>query len=576
MKMEVDFSSPMWLDLGDYQESLATALTALRQIGASQRIWGRDGTLWKSTTKAAHQIESRLGWLELPREMPIEVSRISALSLELRASGIEQIVLLGMGGSSLAAEVMRHIFGMAAGHPDLTVLDSTDPAQVRRVAHGLSLSRALFLVASKSGTTAETMALYNYFRAAVRDQVGQSWPEHFIAITDPGTDLEALARESGFRNAYLNPPDVGGRYSALSLFGLVPAALIGIDLDKLLQRARSMAWDCRSTAPVEANPGLVLGAIMGELARHPSRPRDKLVLLTSPDLAPFGAWAEQLIAESTGKEGVGILPVTDESLTPQTMRNSDRLYVYLRLATADNTGHDALINSLTQAGQPTVVLRVNDIYALGAEFFRWEFATAVAGQRLGINPFDQPDVDHAKAQARQALVRYEETQSLPEASPVLLEGALSLYGPGPDAQSISEYLHAFLAQAKPGDYVALMAYIERNEDNNAALQSIRHFVSDRLGLAVTVGFGPRFLHSTGQLHKGGPNSGLFVQITQDDTEDLPIPERNYSFGILKRAQALGDLEALLRAGRRVVRVHVGSDVVVGLRALSTAFRGALG
>jgi len=578
-----------WFGLGSCQQHVDAALSAMGEAEVGRRIWARDGSLWSSDPAQCAEIENRLGWLELPTAMRVDVPRLEALSVEADAAGIGRAVLLGMGGSSLAAETMARMLGVSPHHLPLTVLDSTDPAQVRRVAEDGPLARTLFMVSSKSGTTAEVDALFRYFSGRTVEEMGAAqpdnpvapapgrrrpgdWRQHFVAITDPGTPLEKLARAEGFRAVYLNPSDIGGRFSALSLFGLVPAALIGADLDRLLERARTMAWDCRSTVPVIENPGIRLGAAMGECARHG---RDRLTLLTSPEVAAFGPWVEQLLAESTGKSGVGILPVEGEPLLDPSAYHDDRLFVYLRLSGADNDALDNHCAALAAAGHPVVALPLDDIYDLGAEFYRWEFATAIAGQRLGINPFDQPNVEAAKKRATEALERYARERSLPEEPPVLEDGTLKLYGPPLDADSAPAYLRAFLRQADNHDYAAIMAYIDRNSHYQDLLQGVRRTIGARLAIASTVGFGPRYLHSTGQLHKGGPNTGIFLLITHSDADDLAVPGAGYTFGVLKSAQALGDLAALRDAGRRVVRVHLEGDVATSLGDLDQAVQAAL-
>ncbi len=562
-----------WIYLGRYQEAVNEALAQLEARGASRAIWAREGALWSEDLQQISEIEQRLGWLDLPDDMRIETPRLEALALELQAAKFRRALLLGMGGSSLAPEVLREVFGVAPGMLDVTVLDATDPEQIARVEEQDDLAATAFIAASKSGTTAETRTLMEYFAGQLEPIVGEDWRRHFIVITDPGTPLAALAEEEGLRALYINPPDVGGRYSALSLFGLVPAALNGIDGHRLLQSAREMARRCRSAVPDSQNPAAVLGAILGACALQG---RDKLTLLTSPSLASLGWWVEQLIAESTGKDGKGILPVEGEPPMALECYGEDRLFVYARRRGDANEAVDDLAARLAEAGHPLVVLPLEEPYALGGEIFRWEFATAVAGYLLGINPFDQPNVDAAKELALQALARYEETGQLDGDQPVLQDGPLAVYDDAPKAESVAAYLGRFLKGGRPGDYVALMAYVDRNDANGAALQRIRQMIAEALGLAVTVGFGPRFLHSTGQIHKGGPNSGLFLQITHTGTLDLEIPGRGYSFGVLKSSQAAGDWAALRDRDRRALRVDIKGPVSRGLGALEQALRQALG
>ena len=567
--------SRLWFSLGDSQEAFDEALARVRADDVAARLWAREGALWQKDVVAIAGIENRLGWLALPQFMPIETTRLKALAAEVRAAGLEWVVLLGMGGSSLAPETMRLVFGATEGYCDLVVLDTTDPAQIRRTMQTRPIEDTLFLVASKSGSTAETLNLYHYFAVQAQQIVGEEWARHFVAITDPGSALDELGTKVEFRAVYQNSPDIGGRYSALSLFGLVPAALIGVDLGVLLARARQMSALCGALRSSDDNPGLVLGTIIGALAQSQGRKRDKLTLVASPEVQPFVPWVEQLIAESTGKSGVGVLPVEDEGAAVESL-GADRLYAYLRLDGSDNSETDARIEQLLARGFPVVALGLRDRHDLGAEFFRWEFATAVAGQVLGINPFDQPDVESAKIQARTALVHYEQTRTLSVEEPVVSADGISIYGRAPAADETGEeYLRAFLRQAGQGDYVALVAYIDRSPENEAQLVTLRRALAERLGRAVTVGFGPRFLHSTGQLHKGGPNTGLFVQITYEDSDDLEIPGRSYTFGVLQMAQALGDLEALRKHERRVTRVHLVGDIREELLKLSSLMMTAL-
>ncbi len=551
---------------GAYERAWGQALERLEALDAARRIGERDGSLWSADPKVAKAIENRLGWLDLPMTMGVHLSGLKALQLETWAAGVRRVVLLGMGGSSLAPEVMQEVFGRSPEHATLIVLDTTDPAQIRRVANAGDLAETLFIAASKSGTTIEMESLLAFFRERVRERVGASWPRHFIAITDPGTPLDALATEQGFRAIYRNPPDVGGRYSALSLFGLVPGALIGVDLDRLLERAREMARCCRPTAGVAENPGLLLGALMGALAKA-QPPCDKLTLLASPPLAPFGAWVEQLIAESTGKQGKGILPVESEPLQEPARYGRDRFFVYLRLEGADNAPLDAFAEELKALGYPLALLPLRDVYDLGAEFFRWEYATAVAGALLEIDPFDQPNVELAKQRSVALLSSYTQEGSLPVGEPTLVTEGLRIYGPSLEARTAGEYIRAFLQGASANGYIALMAYLERSAETLARLQRVRALLGRATGLATTIGYGPRFLHSTGQLHKGGPNTGLFIQITHEEAEDLPIPGQTYTFGVLKQAQAVGDFLALREMGRRVMRLHLGTAVLEDLERL---------
>jgi len=551
---------------GAYEGALAQALERLEALGAGRRIWERDGRLWSADPAVIKAIENRLGWLDLPMTMGVHIPALKALQREAWAAGFRRVVLLGMGGSSLAPEVMQEIFGRSPDHATLTVLDTTDPAQIRRVAEAGDLAEVLFIAASKSGTTIEMESLIAFFRARLQERVGASWPRHFIAITDSGTPLDTLASEQGFRAIYRNPSDIGGRYSALSLFGLVPGALIGVDLDRLLERAREMAQCCRLTATPTENPGLLLGALMGALA-NAQPPCDKLTLLTSPQLAPFGAWVEQLIAESTGKQGKGILPVESEPLQEPGHYGRDRFFVYLRLEGAENATLDAFTEDLKALGYPVILLPLRDVYDLGAEFFRWEYATAIAGALMGIDPFDQPNVELAKQRSVALLSTYVREKALPVGEPVIVAGNLRVYGPPAEVRTAGEYLKAFLRQAPPNGYIALMAYLDRRAETFALLQRFRALLGRAMGLATTVGYGPRFLHSTGQLHKGGPNTGLFIQITHEEAEDLPIPGQAYTFGILKQAQAIGDFLALNEMGRRVMRLHFGPAVLEELGRL---------
>ncbi|HEY3209129.1 MAG TPA: glucose-6-phosphate isomerase [Actinomycetota bacterium] len=502
-------------------DRVALRLAAFDQNDTIRRIWHEDFTVWRDDPT---EITDRLGWLTVSEGMQERVPELEEFASSCAADGLTHAVLAGMGGSTLAPEVLRETFGVSPGRLDLVVLDTTHPDQILAVERSLPIDRTLFVIASKSGTTTETLSHFAYFWEKVPDG------SRFVAITDPGTPLEKLAAERGFRRVFLNPPDIGGRYSALSYFGLVPGSLVGVDLDELLDRAISMADACASDAPAANNPGARVGAAIGEAALAG---RDKLTLILDPIVRTFGYWVEQLIAESTGKEGKGVVPVEGEDLGDPTVYGSDRLFVGIG---GDNV--DKGLAPIRDAGHPAIHLWLEDAIELGRELFRWEFATAVAGAVLGIHPFDQPNVQEAKDATRRLLARGD----VPD--------------PGHDD------LGRLLQQVRPGDYVAIQAYLPRDQDTERRLQETRMRLRDRLRVATTVGFGPRFLHSTGQLHKGGPNTGVFIQVVDPPAEDAPIPGQPYSFGTLIAAQAVGDLQSLRAHGRRVARV--------GLADLETA------
>ena len=535
--------------LGDYLPDVEAGLADLQLRQVISRVWSGDHTVWKPDPT---EITNRLGWLTVTDVMGEQAPVMEAFANEVRDAGIRHVVLLGMGGSSLGPEVLRQAFGSATGYPELIMLDSTVPAWVRSVAEAIDPARTIFLVSSKSGSTTEPNMFYAYFRDLVEKDVGKDLAgQHFIAITDPGTSLEKLAREQGFRRVFSNPADIGGRYSVLSYFGLVPAALIGIDVLKLLERADCMREGTASCVPADETPGAWLGVVMGVLAQQG---RDKLTLVTSPSISSFGLWVEQLIAESTGKEGVGIVPVAGEPLTAPNHYGEDRLLVYLRLDGDGNGESDAAVQAIESSGQPVVRLVLRDKYDLGAEFFRWELATAVAGSKLGIHPFDQPNLQAAKDMTERVLGQFESSGKLP----TLPTGSVQ------DSAS----LKTLLDRSKRGDYLAIIAYVLQTPEVDQALEALRRKVTERHGIATTMGYDPRFLHSTGQLHKGGPGSGLFLQLTTDHTQDLSIPGPSYTFGVLADAQALGDLQALRDAQRRAVRVDLGSDPEGSIRKMA--------
>jgi RpiB/LacA/LacB family sugar-phosphate isomerase len=513
------------------------------------RLWVKDATLWKGD---AATVRNRLGWLTSPTIMRGHSEDIRGFADEVRRLQYSHVVLLGMGGSSSTGEVFNETFGSKMGFPDMLVLDSTDPGAVKHVLESINLSRALFVVASKSGTSAETMASYAFFRGQVEAASSPRPGMQFVAITDPGRPLDKLATETGFRRTFLNPASIGGRYSALSFFGLVPAALIGVDIKVLLERANTMVETCGNEVGVRGNPAVQLGAVLAGLARAG---RDKVTLVLSEKIRGLGRWIEQLLAESLGKDGTGLVPVVDEPLGPPTVYGDDRVFVALVLD-GDDT-HDAALAKLADAGHPVLRLVLRDPMDLGAEFFRWALATATAGAVLGVNPFDEPDVARAKENAAALLTEWRRSHRLPEwPADVEEDGIVLMTKSNKKPGSVSRGLAAHLAMAAPGDYLAIQAYLTPTAEAGRALQEMRVALRDRLRVATTVGWGPRYLHSTGQLHKGGPTSGLFIQITGDDREDLAIPGAGYGFSTLKSAQALGDLQSLRDGARRVIRLHL--------------------
>jgi glucose-6-phosphate isomerase len=532
------------VSLGKYLPDVESAVTRLQEQNVVSRIWRKDHTVWKPDPT---EITDRLGWLKATDTMRDQVTALQALAQEVRDTGYRHTVLLGMGGSSLGPEVLRQTFGSAPGYPELIVMDTTVPAWVQAITKAIDPAHALFLISSKSGGTVETLSGYSYLRDLVEQAVGaEQASAGFIAITDPGTPLEKMAQENRFRRIFLNPLDIAGRYSVLSYFGLVPAALAGIDITTLIDRADRMRESCASSVAAHDNPGAYLGAILGTLAQ---KGRDKATLVTSPAINSFGLWAEQLLAESTGKEGTGIIPVAGEPLMDPAAYGDDRLFIYLRLEGDDNSATDEALDQIQAAGQPVVRLELQDQYDLGAEFFRWEFATSVAGALLGIHPFNQPNVQSAKDKTTAVLQSYQSTALLP----------------GKDA---SDSLHNLLDKARPGDYLAIMAYLKPTPEVDHALNALRKRVVERYRIATTLGYGPRFLHSTGQLHKGGPDTGLFLQIMTEHREDIPIPGELYGFATLAQAQALGDIQVLAALGRRVARVHIDTGVEAYIHALA--------
>jgi transaldolase/glucose-6-phosphate isomerase len=565
-----------WTLPADLDAGVRATLREWSEQGKVERLWARDASLWTGADEA-----SWLGWLGIVDGQRTRVDDLRRIAEDVRHAGFTHVLLLGMGGSSLCPEVLRMTFGQLPGWPELLVLDSTDPAQVRAFEARVDLGRTLVIVSSKSGTTLEPNIFKQYFFERVKQAVGPDKAGRcFIAITDPGSKLEQVAKADGFRHVLFGLPSIGGRYSALSDFGLAPAATMGLDVRRLLDQAREMMRACGARGPAEENPGVVLGAIMGVLA---TRGRDKVTLVASPGIRDLGAWLEQLLAESTGKAGKGLIPVDREPLGPPEVYGRDRLFVHLRLGSAPDAAQDRAVARLEAAGQPVVRIPVPEPYHIAAEFFRWELATAVAGAILGINPFDQPDVETSKVATRRLTAEFEETGRLPVETPILEAAGVRLFADRRQAgelaaggETLVGILRAHLGRSRPGDYVALLAYVEMTAAHEAALQALRTRIRDGARVATCLGFGPRFLHSTGQAYKGGPNTGLFLQITCDDARDLPVPGQRYTFGVVKAAQARGDLEVLVERGRRALRVHLGPDVTAGLATLGRAIEQAVG
>lgn len=516
------------------------------------RLWSRDASVWTGGDESKW-----LGWLDIVEAQLNDGGRFTKFAQEVRERDFTDILLLGMGGSSLCPEVLELSFGNAKGFPKFHVLDSTDPAQIAAVENSIDLKRTLFIVSSKSGSTLEP----NIFKQYFFDRSGRDG-SRFVAVTDPGSKMQQVAERDKFWRIFFGSPSIGGRYSALSDFGMIPAAAMGIDAQQFLGLAKLMANACSAAQPLEQNPGFMLGAQLGTLARSG---RDKLTIVTSPGIHDLGAWLEQLVAESTGKIGKGIVPVDREPLGAPSVYGTDRIFVYERLETAPDAEQDRAVAAIEAAGHPVIRLDVHNQYHLGAEFFRWEIATAVAGSIIGIHPFDQPDVEAAKIATKKITSAFEETGSLPpETDVVKIESG-----------DLAERLRGLLGSIHAGDYFAVLAYIPMNQPHEDALQGIRRKVRDAKKSATCLGFGPRFLHSTGQAYKGGPNSGVFLQVTCDDARDLQVPDQKYTFGVVKAAQARGDLEVLRERGRRTLHVHLGPDVEAGLVLLASAIARAL-
>ena len=525
-----------------------------------RRLWQRDASLWTNSDEGQW-----LGWLDIVEKQMADLSKFQQFSEEVRKGNFSDVLLLGMGGSSLCPEVLAKTYGRIDGFPRLHVLDSTDPQQVKAFEDAVNLERTLFIVSSKSGSTLEPNIFKRYFFNRTKQLVGPSKAgSRWIAITDPGSKLQEEAEADNFRYIFHGVPSIGGRYSALSNFGIVPAAAMGVSVSKFLAHAQTMVQAC--TADVASNPGAMLGLILGSAAKLG---RDKLTIVASPAIYDLGAWLEQLIAESTGKQGKGIIPVDREELTGPDGYGNDRVFAYLRFDPAPDSNQDEHVAGLEKAGHPVIRISMNDTYDLSQEFFRWEMATAVAGSVLAINAFNQPDVEASKVETRKLTSEYEQSGSLPPEKPIFEQAGMKLFADPHNASAVNQgnlagHVKAHLDRIQPDDYFAVLGYIQMNQEHEARLQEIRHAVRDAKQVATCLGFGPRFLHSTGQAYKGGPNQGVFLQITCDDAHDLPVPGAKYTFGVVKAAQARGDFQVLADRKRRALRVHLGKDVEVGL------------
>jgi len=562
----------------DVGAKFSEAVDDWKMAGKVRRLWGRDATLWTGSDES-----NWLGWMDITEDQLAHKQHLEAVAQDVKAAGFKHALLLGMGGSSLCPEVLRMTFGKIDGFPEMHVLDSTDPAQVKAIEGKVDLANTIFIVSSKSGTTLEPNIFKQYFYDRVEKTLGAGKAgSRFIAITDPGSKFEKVAQGDGFRHIFHGVASIGGRYSALSDFGMVPAAVMGMDALRFLDRADVMAIACSSCLPVDKNPGVQLGLALGTAA---NAGRDKVTIITSPAIWDFGAWLEQLMAESTGKEGKGLIPVDGETLGGPEVYGKDRVFAYIRMDKGADAAQDQAVEALAKAGHPVVRIALADTYNLGQEMFRWEIATAVAGSVIGINAFNQPDVEASKIETRKLTTEYEKTGSLPAEAPILSEGGIDLFTDPANASALAAaagsdktvggYLKAHLNRLKAGDYFALLGYVEMNQAHEKTLKAMRMSVRDKKKVATCLGFGPRFLHSTGQAYKGGPNSGVFLQVTCNDKADLPVPGQKFTFGVVKAAQARGDFQVLADRKRRALRVHL-HDVESGLAALQAAIAKALG
>ncbi|MES2730104.1 MAG: bifunctional transaldolase/phosoglucose isomerase [Bacteroidota bacterium] len=559
--------NPVTYKLGSYQADIDAKVKELTAKNFTEGFWKKDASLWKSDAQSQESIRSFMGWLRIAETMTQAVPALEQFAAEVKKAGFKHVVVMGMGGSTMAPIVFQKSFPQGENGLPISILDTTDPGTVLQIEKSIPVADTLFIVASKSGTTAEPLAFGDYFYARVKAIKGDKAGENFVAITDPGTPFVASAQKQGYRKVFLNYADIGGRYSGLSYFGLVPAALQGLDVGELLERSIRMMRACGAYGAVDQNPGLELGVALGELSRQG---RDKLTLITPPSLSDLGLWMEQLVAESTGKEDKGILPVAGESLGEPGVYNDDRVFVYVGYKNEADEVNKKKLDQLAKAGHPVIAIELEEALDLGQEFFRWEVAIPVVGAVLETNPFDQPNVQESKSNTDQLLSIVEKEGKLPKEEEVALaEDGLEYFAPT-NAENAVALLEEFFNQANYGDYVSIQAYLTETPEVNEALLKIREFVQQHLHVATTSGYGPRFLHSTGQYHKGGPNTGLFLQLTAGNAADIQLPGRTYSFGTLKNAQAQGDLKALRKHNRRALRVDLGSDIVKGLQTLQKA------
>ena len=553
--------------------AVATALDDWKKNDKVARLWKGDASVWTGADEGKW-----LGWLTVTEEQLANIEALKNIATDIAKAGYKHAVLLGMGGSSLCPEVMRMTFGKIPGHPEMHVLDSTDPAQIKALESKLDLSSTVCIVSSKSGGTLEPNIFKQYFFQQVKNKVGPAEVgNRFIAVTDPGSKMQQVAEADKFRKIFMGLPSIGGRYSALSNFGMVPAAVMGVNVVKFLNATEEMVKACAANVSAGDNPGVILGAILGAAA---NQGRDKVTIVASPGIFDLGAWLEQLLAESTGKIGKGIIPVDREDLGKPDVYGQDRVIAYLRLDHAPDAAQDAAIDALEKSGQPVVRIGLPDIYNLGQEFFRWEIATAVAGAIIGINAFNQPDVEASKIATKKLTSEYEEKGHLPPETPFFEADGLKLYADDKNAAalkgaSLVDVLKKHLDRVHANDYFGVLGYVPMNEQNEETLQGLRMSVRDKKKVATVLGFGPRFLHSTGQAYKGGPNSGVFLQITHDHADDIPVPDQKYTFGVVQAAQARGDFAVLAERGRRALRVHLGSDVHAGLTKLAAAVKQAI-